>query len=81
MVLPLDSRRNDSVMDIHNILQAWDSDMNRNSRQSLDLLVLGVHCVSGLNKLELALVRYRQDRPDAPTCLELLLVMAEVIIA
>lgn len=76
--LPLDVRRNDSPMDTNNVLEAWDSHKERYHRQPLDLRVLGIRCVSGLNKLDVTLVRYYQDTPDAPLCLELLEVRANV---
>jgi hypothetical protein len=68
---PLNVRRNDSPMDT-NVLEAWDSREKRDHRQPLDLRVLGMRCGSGLNKFDVTLVRYHQDTPDAPLCLELL---------
>jgi hypothetical protein len=77
---PLDVRRNDSPMDTNNVLETWDSNKKREHRQPLDLRVLGMRCVSGLDKLDITLVRYHQDTPDAPLCLEVLEVRANVAI-
>ncbi|KAF2129922.1 hypothetical protein P153DRAFT_227279 [Dothidotthia symphoricarpi CBS 119687] len=65
-------RRRDSVMSARDVAQSQGTIVDGNTRDALDLKVLGVCSGSGLTKLSLALVRYRRRAHDAPLRIELL---------
>ena len=68
-------RCNDSAMD--GVVQYPNRIGHTKSVQdALDVKVLGVCSGSGLNQLDVALIRYRQASPGAPLCLEILQVCA-----
>tara|TARA_R110002003_G_scaffold184_10_gene14457 strand:+ start:20471 stop:20692 length:222 start_codon:yes stop_codon:yes gene_type:complete len=64
-------RRTDSAMDTSELSRASIIPHERIVKDALDLRVLSVRSGSGLNELNFALVRYRQDSPDAPLRVEL----------
>jgi len=59
-------------MDTSELLRKPQTDGDGTVRGSLDLRVLGVRTASGLNQLDFALVRYRQESPTASLCIDLL---------
>ena len=73
MIQPiLKMRRTDSAMDTSEPEGASRNEVERTIWDGLDLRVLGVRSGSGLNDLDLALVRYRQDSPNSALCVDLL---------
>jgi hypothetical protein len=71
-------RRTDSAMDTSELSRASIIQHERIVKDALDLRVLSVRSGSGLNALNFALVRYRQDSPDAPLRVELLKVRSTI---
>ena len=65
-------RRTDSAMDTREPSKEPRNEGEGSVGQALDVRVLGVRSSSGLNKLDFAFVRYRQDSPSAPLCIQLL---------
>ncbi|KAH8724579.1 Anhydro-N-acetylmuramic acid kinase [Phaeosphaeriaceae sp. PMI808] len=64
--------RTDSALDTSEIPREKETEGAKSTLKYLDLRVLGVCTESGLNKLDFALVHYRQDSPEAPLYVDLL---------
>jgi cephalosporin-C deacetylase-like acetyl esterase len=65
-------RRKDSAMDTTELFKRHARQQAKEAAGSLDVKVLGIRCRSGLNKLDFALVHYRQQTPDSPLRVEFL---------
>jgi hypothetical protein len=68
----LKMRRQDSAIDTTELFKRHDRQEAQAAAIGLDVKVLGVRCGSGLNKLDFALVHYRQQTPASPLCMEFL---------
>jgi hypothetical protein len=64
--------RTDSAMGTQELSRNHGLGEEHTTRSGLDLYVLGICSGSGLDQLDLALLRYRQDAPNAPLRVELL---------
>jgi 1,6-anhydro-N-acetylmuramate kinase len=65
-------RRKDTAMDTTELFKRHDRQQAQAAAGNLDVKVLGIRCRSGLNKLDFALVHYRQQTPDSPLRVEFL---------
>jgi len=66
--------RNDSAMGTRELSRSQTHRLGNEHtmRSGLDLRVLGICSSSGLDQLDLALLNYRQDSPNAPLRVEVL---------
>ena len=72
-------RRRDSAIDAMNTARSQRQANRKNTKDGLDLLVLGVYIGGGLDDLDCALVRYRQVAPNAPLRIEVIEVCTMVL--